>query len=53
MFTRKSTDQVDETMSGTYKDENITMGDIFDNMWTTDTSPVFFLTMDQEDGLKK
>ena len=42
-----------ESMSGTYVDEGTPMGDIFDTMWKTDTSPVFFLTTEQEDGMRE
>ena len=40
-----------ETMSETYSDEDTPMGDIFEKMWQTDTSPVFYLTSDQEKGM--
>ena len=41
-----------DTMSETYTDDDTSMGDIFEKMWTTDTSPVFFLTETQENGMK-
>ena len=41
-----------DTMSETYTDDDTSMGDIFEKMWTTDTSPVFFLTEAQENGMK-
>jgi len=40
-----------ETMSGTYQDPATTMGQVFDEIWIKDTSPVFLLTEEQEKGL--
>lgn len=47
MFTRISKSDDDhktkfETMSETYLDKNSPMGDFFEKMWMTNTSPVFF-----------
>jgi len=56
LFSRKTIENDKEetykTMSETYNDESTTMGEIFEKMWQTDTSPVFFLTTSQEDGTK-
>jgi len=56
LFSRKiiknDKEETYKTTSETYNDRSTTMGDIFEKMWQTDTSPVFFLTTSQEDGMK-
>ena len=40
-----------ETMSETYEDGSVTMGEIFDHAWANDSSQVFLLTKEQEVGM--
>ena len=53
LFLRENStsDGIYETMSETYQDPTTLMGEIFDEIWIKDTSPVFLLTEEQEKGL--
>ena len=53
LFMRKTPDgkHIYETMSETYQDPTTLMGEVFDEIWIKDTSPVFLLSPTQEKGL--
>jgi len=51
MRKNSATNQTWETISETYEEPSTTTGEVFDEIWMKDTSPVFLLTEGQEKGL--